>query len=284
MVFHARNIPDDMTQLPIIQGQPSDKVACEDCNLARICLPRDLEDSDIKDLAHVVRRNRSLRKDETLYRAGERFTGLYALKSGSAKLVHTDRLGRNTLISVVLPGELFGFDGLTASEHRCTLVALETSRYCELASHDLEPLARKIPAVQQVLLERSCEQMDQAVEQLAANSRPAEERLAGFLLDLACRYRRRGFPSESFHLRLTRQEVGNHLGLALETVSRILSRLQSVNIINVQGKRIQILDRQSLEVAAGQSVDSSGFSAPAVDPGQSGHKKPGVPSVRKPGA
>ena len=94
--------------------------------------------------------------------------------------------------------------------------------------------------------------MDQAVEQLAASQRPAEERLAGFLLDLASRYQRRGFPFESFHLSLTRQDIGNHLGLALETVSRLLGRLESAGIIEVKGKRIQLLDINGLKIAAGQ--------------------------------
>ena len=144
-----------MTAHPPLRAQPFVKVACEDCNRTRICLPKDLEDDDIKDLSQIVRRDRVLQKGETLYWAGERFSGIYALKSGSAKLVHTDRQGRDTIISVVLPGELFGFDGLTAKEHRCALIALETSSYCELASSDLEPLAKKIPSLQHILLERS---------------------------------------------------------------------------------------------------------------------------------
>ncbi len=246
-----------MTAHPPLRAHPFVKVACEDCNLTRICLPKDLEDDGIKDLSKVVRRDRTLQKGEALYWAGESFSGIYALKSGSAKLVHTDRQGRETIISLVLPGELFGFDGLTAKEHRCALVALETSRYCELASSDLEPLAKKIPSLQHILLERSCEQMDQVVEQLAASQRPAEERLAGFLLDLASRYQRRGFPFESFNLSLTRQDIGHHLGLALETVSRLLGRLESAGIIKVQGKRIQLLDINGLKTAAGQPEERS---------------------------
>ena len=228
------------------------KVACGDCNLTRICIPSGMDPVQVLSISHVVKRNRTLRKGEVIYRASERFTGIYALKSGSAKLIHTDAVGRESIIAVLLPGELVGFDGLYSGKHRCTLVALETSGYCELPAHDLEALGQKVPSIQQVILQRTGEQFDLSIERLAASQRPAEERLAGFLLDLAGRFCTRGFSSEAFHLSLTRQDIGNHLGLALETVSRLLGRFESLEMIEVKGKFIQILDRDGLRKAAGE--------------------------------
>lgn len=237
---------------PLRSSPSGKKVACGDCNLTRICIPSGMEEAEIQCLSHVVKRNRTLRKGEVIYRAGERFTGIYALKSGSAKLIHTDAVGRESIIAVLLPGELVGFDGLYSGKHRCTLIALETSSYCELPAHDLDQLGQKVPSIQQVILQRTGEQFDLSIERLAASQRPAEERLAGFLLDLANRYRTRGFSSEAFHLSLTRQEIGNHLGLALETVSRMLGRFESSEMIQVKGKLIQILDMDQLKKAAGE--------------------------------
>lgn len=227
------------------------KVACGDCNLTRICIPSGMDTDEVQSISHVVKRNRALRKGEVIYRAGERFTGIFALKSGSAKLIHTDAMGRESIIAVLLPGELIGFDGLYSGKHRCAMVALETSSYCELPAHDLEQLGQKVPSIQQVILQRTGEQFDLSIERLAASQRPAEERLAGFLLDLSGRYRTRGFSSEAFHLSLTRQEIGNHLGLALETVSRLLGRFESAEVIQVKGKWIHILDMDGLHKAAG---------------------------------
>ena len=241
-----------MTESSLRVAHSAQKVACGDCNLTRICIPSGMDTDEVQSISHVVKRNRTLRKGEVIYRAGERFTGIYALKSGSAKLIHTDAVGRESIIAVLLPGELVGFDGLYSGKHRCTLVALETSTYCELPAHDLELLGQKVPSIQHVILQRTGEQFDLSIERLAASQRPAEERLAGFLLDLAGRFETRGFSSEEFHLSLTRQEIGNHLGLALETVSRLLGRFESAEMIKVKGKFIHILDMNGLRKASGE--------------------------------
>lgn len=240
-----------MTERSLRVAQSAHKVACSDCNLTRICIPSGMDTNELQSISHVVKRNRTLRKGEVIYRAGERFTGIYALKSGSAKLIHTDAVGRESIIAVLLPGELVGFDGLYSGKHRCSLMALETSSYCELPAHDLELLGQKVPSIQHVILQRTGEQFDLSIDRLAASQRPAEDRLAGFLLDLAGRYRTRGFSPEEFHLSLTRQEIGNHLGLALETVSRLLGRFESAEMIKVKGKFIHILDMEGLRKVAG---------------------------------
>jgi CRP/FNR family transcriptional regulator len=200
-----------------------------------------------------VRRDRTLRKGETLYHSGERFHGLFALKSGTAKLVHTGHSGHESIIALFLPGELFGFDGLSSGRYLCSLVALEPSSYCELSAHDLEQMAQKLPAVQQIMLQRTAEQMDQCIERLVLGQRPAQERLAIFLLDLSRRYRQRGFDADKFHLSLSRQEIGNHLGLVLETVSRQFSKLEASDNIRVSGKFVQILNPEGLRQASGCS-------------------------------
>lgn len=240
-----------MVESSLHTSHATQKIACTECNLTRICIPGSMHAHEVTALSQVVKRNRSLRKGEIIYRTGERFTGIFALKSGSAKLIHTDALGRESIIAVMLPGELVGFDGLYSGRHRCSLIALETSSYCELPAHDLEALGQRVPAIQQIILQRTGEQFNLSIERLAASQRPAEERLSGFLLDLSTRHKSRGFPEEAFQLSLTRQEIGNHLGLALETCSRILGRLESLEIIKVKGKYIHIQDIEGLEKAAG---------------------------------
>ncbi len=233
------------------------KVACGDCNLARICIPSGMQPDTVENLSDLVRRNRTLRKGEAIYHAGERFTGIYALKSGTAKLVRASEADHDSIIAVLLPGELLGFDGLATGKHLCSLVALETSSYCELSAHDLDQLSMKSPAIQQLLLQRTGEQLEHCIERIAISQRPAEERLAAFLLDLSQRYRLRGFSSSQFHLSLTRHEIGNHLGLALETVSRLLGKLEADRKIRVQGKFIHILDGERLRPVGSPSTKAS---------------------------
>jgi CRP/FNR family transcriptional regulator len=103
------------------------------------------------------------------------------------------------------------------------------------------------------MLQRTAEQMDQCIERLVLGQRPAQERLAIFLLDLSRRYRQRGFDADKFHLSLSRQEIGNHLGLVLETVSRQFSKLEASDNIRVSGKFVQILNPEGLRQASGCS-------------------------------
>ena len=231
------------------------KVACGDCNLAEICIPCGLQPEAISNLSHVVRRSRVVHKGDIIYHAGERFTGIYALRSGSAKLVHTNPEGHEVIIALLLPGELLGFDGLYSDQYQCTLVALEHGSYCELSAHDLEQLSRKVPAIQRILLQRTGAQFEQSIAHIAVTRRPAEERMAAFLLDLSQRYGRRGFSAEQFELTLSRAEIGNHLNLALATVSRLLSRFEAAGHLRVRGRRVQIVNAED-----GQTVkDSPGF-------------------------
>ena len=230
-------------------------VACSVCNLSKICIPSGMQEDEIESLSSLVKRDRTIQKNETIYHAGDRFTGIYALKSGSAKLVHTDRNGFESIIAILLPGEILGFDGLSSGRYLCSLMALEPSSYCELPSQDLEQRAQKTPAIQQAMLQRAGEQFDQCIERIAVSQRSAEERLAKFLMDLSRRFHVRGFHADHFRLSLTRQEMGNHLGLALETVSRLLSRLEQLGLISVRGKQIKILNFDGLLKICGESLD-----------------------------
>ena len=231
-------------------SNPSAPVSCADCTLGGICLPSGIPDAERAQLSGRVQRNRPVQKGDILYRAGGPFTGIVALRSGSAKLVHTDVTGRESIISVLLPGELTGFDGLHSSRHRCSLIALETSSYCELPPDELRQLTHHSPVIQETLLQRAGEQLDLSIERIVRGHRPAEARLAGFLLDLAERFKQRGFSQSNFRLSLTRQELGDHLGLALETISRLLSRFESAGLIHVEGKWLEVRDPEGLEKIA----------------------------------
>ena len=205
-----------------------------------------MQADQINCLNEVVKRDKNLHKGENIYRAGERFTGIYALKSGTAKLVYADRQGNETIISLLLPGELLGFDGLSTRRYLCSLTALETISFCELPARDLDHLVQTLPGLHRIILQRTGDQFQQSIHRMIMSQRPAEERMATFLFDLSSRYGKRGFSAAEFHLSLTRQEIGDYLGLALETVSRLLSRFESLGTIRVQGKLIQIVDADSL--------------------------------------
>lgn len=225
---------------------PRAQVACSNCNLSRICIPSRMKPNEVAAFSDAVRRNRNLQKGDTIYQAGDLFNGIFALKAGTAKLVHMDRSGNEAIVSVMLPGEFLGFDGLASGRYVCSLVALETSSYCELPAHQLPRLTQYIPAIHSILLQRSSERFQESIRRMALIQRPAEERLAAFMLDLSRRLHARGFSATEFRVSLTRQEIGNHLGLALETVSRLLGQFETLGLIQVQGKLIRIVNAEAL--------------------------------------
>lgn len=222
------------------------QVACSDCNLSRFCMPSGMQPKEVEALNDAVRRIRPLRKGDIVYRAGDQFNALFALKSGTAKLVHSDAGGNESIITVMLPGEVLGFDGLATGPYACSLIALETSSYCELPAHQLPRLSQFIPSIHSMLLQRAGKKFEDSLRRMALIQRPAEERLAAFILDLSTRLHTRGFSPSEFRISLTRQEIGDHLGLALETVSRLFGHFEALGLIRVQGKLIHILNVDAL--------------------------------------
>ncbi len=218
----------------------STQVSCNNCSLDNICLPRGLTEAEINSISKVVKARKTLQRGDFIYREGDHFKGIMAVKSGSAKLVANDNHGNEHILNILLPGELLGFDGLSNEKHGCAAIALETMTFCILPADSMEQMFQMLPGLTRELFRHSGEKMLEDKNQLVLSKRPAEERLAYFLISLSERLRRRGFSASQFKLSLTRQEIGNHLGLALETVSRLLKKFQDEGLIVVQNRFIQI--------------------------------------------
>lgn len=222
------------------------QVICSNCGLDNICLPRGLSQAEIENISQVVKAKKTLHRGDFIYREGDNFKGILAIKSGSAKLVANDSHGNEHILNILLPGELLGFDGLSSAKHGCAAIALETMTFCILPADSMDSLFQNVPSLTRELFRHSGEKMLEDKNQLVLSKRPAEERMAYFLISLSERLKRRGFSSFEFKLSLTRQEIGNHLGLALETVSRLLKKFQEDGLISVQNRFIQIKDIASL--------------------------------------
>jgi CRP/FNR family transcriptional regulator len=225
----------------------SSQVSCSNCSLDNICLPRGLTEAEINSISKVVKARKTLQRGAFIYREGDNFKGIMAIKSGSAKLIANDHHGNEHILNILLPGELLGFDGLSSDRHGCAAIALETMTFCILPADSMEQFFQNLPGLTRELFRHSGEKMLEDKNQLVLSKRPAEERLAYFLISLSERLKRRGFSSSEFKLSLTRQEIGNHLGLALETVSRLLKKFQDENLIVVQNRFIQIKNLDSLK-------------------------------------
>ena len=209
-------------------------------------MPKGLDRQQIGGLALLVNRNNIRQRGEAIYHAGSPFRGMIALRSGSAKLVSFDQQGNEFVVAFILPGEIVGFDGLATQLHNCTATALETVNYCHLPSHKIEQLAHNTPSLVHVLLQRSCNELDSQVQKMLINRHSAEKRVANFILNISERLRIRGYSEFEFRLSMSREEIGNHLGIAHETVSRIIQLFQARQIIEVKSKQLRIIDKKEL--------------------------------------
>lgn len=221
-------------------------ITCEDCNLDKLCIPKGLKREEIGDLKLLVSRNNLRQKGEAIYHAGSPFRGIVALRSGSAKLLSFDREGNEIIVDFILPGELLGFDGLSSQIHNCTAVALETVNFCHLPTRQIDALTLNTPGFYQILLQRSCSQFDIQVQKMMLSRRSAEERVASFILHISDRLKIRGYSEFEFRLSMSREEIGNHLGIAHETVSRIVHHFQSLEIIQIKAKQLKIINKKKL--------------------------------------
>jgi CRP/FNR family transcriptional regulator len=222
------------------------QVTCRNCSLSELCIPRGLAQCDIDRISQIVGRKKTLQKGDYLYRKGDRFRGIMAIKAGTAKIVTMDQSGNEYMTAYLLPGELLGFDALADDRHTCSAMALETLSYCELPAEQLDALCRDVPNLLRQLFRHAGNTLAAETSQIVLAKRPAEERVAGFLINLSDRLARRGFSPLDFRLSLTRQEIGNFLGLALETVSRILKSFEDGGLIEVNYKQIRIQNLDGL--------------------------------------
>jgi CRP/FNR family transcriptional regulator len=223
------------------------KVACSSCNLRELCLPWGLSEQDMHSLDALVAVRRAVRRGDTLFRSGDPFDALYAVRSGFFKTRVSSEDGRDQVTGFQMAGELLGLDGISTERHSCDAVALEDSQVCVIPYAGFEELSRQFPDLQRQfhrLMSREIVR-DHGVMRLLGSMR-AEERLAAFLLNLTQRLEARGFSSSSLVLRMTREEIGTYLGLKLETISRGFSKFQEDGVLQVKHREIRVLDAAAL--------------------------------------
>ena len=224
------------------------RVACSGCNLRELCLPVGMSTEQIEQLDHMVSNRRAVVRGDALFRTGEPFTALYAVRTGFFKTCVGSEDGRDQVTGFQMAGELLGLDGIGTERHTCDAVALEDSQVCVIPFHQLEDLSREFTELQRQLHRVMSREIvrDHGVMLLLGSMR-AEERLAAFLLNLTQRLKSRGFSSTELILRMTREEIGSYLGLKLETVSRAFSKLQDDGALEVRQRHIRIVDPAALQ-------------------------------------
>lgn len=232
---------------PLRRRSPLQETHCQTCSLSSLCLPLALELKEMDLFDEIIRRRTPLKKGEALFRQDSPFTSVYAVRSGSLKQITSEGSGEDQLTNFYLPSELVGLDGIDGEHYPGTVIALETTTVCEIPFDKLDTLSEELPELRtQLYRSMSKEMRDDRRMMRLLSRKTADQRLATFLTSLSDRFRQRGYSPYSFRLSMSRADIGNYLGLAVETVSRILGRFQSQKLVSVSGREVNILDMDAL--------------------------------------
>ncbi len=223
------------------------KVSCQNCTLADLCLPHGMEQRELEKLDSIVVRHNPYQPGQHLFRPGDSSHALYAVRSGALKSYCITEDGDEQVLGFTLPGELTGLDGLSGGSYSSAAVVLETSSVCELPFSRLEGLCHDLPGLHKQMMGVVGREItaDQHMLMLLGK-RSAEERLASFLLSLSTRYHMRDLSETEFNLPMSRQDIGNYLGMAIETVSRLFAQFQDRKLLEVSRRQVKILDIDSV--------------------------------------
>ena len=224
------------------------QIGCDRCSSRDLCIPPSLRNVQTAGLVGVFGNSRKVKRGDAIYRAGNAFENLYVLRAGSSKTIALHRDGREQITGFQVCGEFIGMEGLTTGTHTLDAIALEDSQVCAIPYHALETMSysdRELQRHLNCLMSR--EIVRESAHLMLMGSMNADERVAAFLVHLSQRYRERGYSPTEFQLRMTREEIGCYLGLKLETVSRMLTRLQRRGLIQMNGKKARIVDLDQLE-------------------------------------
>lgn len=217
---------------------------CSTCAFGSVCLPAGVDKSALQELHVLVEHVGPYRTGAHVFRRGERFGAIFAVRGGVVKTSVTDDDGREQVLGFHLPGEMIGLNAIHPDKYPCDAIALDTVYVCRFSFAALTTLAARIPDVQQTLFRLLSADIGKATA--LAGDHTADERMAAFLLDLADRFAARGFSRTRYRLVMPRADIANHLRLAAETVSRVLRRFCERGLIRVDARELELLDPAQL--------------------------------------
>jgi CRP/FNR family transcriptional regulator len=243
--------------------------SCELCSLYSLCLPAGLSGEDLKALDTVIRNRRPFRRGDVLYRAGQALRSIFIVREGAFKTTLTNEDGVLQIIGFQMAGEIIGLDGMASGIFECEAQALTNANLCEIPLSELEQLANRIPVLHHQLLQVIGHDIRRDHEHIELLGRKgADERIALFFQGLSTRYRKLGISGHFLVLPMNREDIANYLGMALETISRTLSKLQDEGLIEVRGRQIEILNSAGMyalaHASASVTADHLGNRAAAV--------------------
>ena len=233
------------------------QVACSQCSLVELCLPKGLTYEELEIFEQTVHPKKPLKKSEYLYRAGELMSSLYTVKTGAFKANIDSADGQENIVGFFLPGELIGLDGIASGEYQCDIIALGDAHVCQLPYQEFQRISNQFPILREEILSISSSNMTTAQKMLFfIGKRPVEERLSMFLIGLSQRFGARGLSELRFQLSMSRHDIANYLGMAPETISRQFKKMQNQGLISINNRDITINDQSALLASVASAVSN----------------------------
>lgn len=221
--------------------------------LGHVCIPIGMAAADVQQLDQLVQERVRLSKGATLFTLQDTLDAIYSVRYGSVKTQIEDAAGHRQIIGFHLPGEIIGLDGMLQGHHVSTAIAMEDTEVCVIRLSQFDQIAAQLPSLQHQMRRLMSRELARSYQTLASlGGLQSDQRLAAFLLNLSQRYAALGYSSTAFVLRMTREEIGNFLGLTLETTSRLFSRLARENLIAIRQREVELLDIPALQKLVGQ--------------------------------
>ncbi len=183
-----------------------------------------------------------------LYRLGDRFTAIYAVRSGCLKSYSIDAGGHELVHGFHIRGELLGFDAVYPDRHRCNALVLEPSLVCIIPYRDIARLSVEFHSLHSQLMRLMSREFSRQLR--FAEGSGATQRIAAFLLDIYSRLYQPGSVEYVFRLPMSREDISNYLGISPETLSRLIAKLQREGLIDVDRRCIRLVDPIRLDLIA----------------------------------
>ncbi len=226
-------------------------ISCDACSLNQICLPTGLTHEELVELDSAIEKTIKIPKKKYIFSINDKLDGVFAVKSGSVKTTLSTKEGVEQVIGFHLPGDMLGFDAFDTNQHTCNAIALEDTLLCKVSLDLFDDLSSRVPGIRKVMRHQVGKEISHNQNMLLSlGQQQAEERLAVYLLKLATYYHSRGFSEKEFLLPMPRQDLANYLGMAVETLSRLFTRLSEENVLKIDRRMITVIDRKALEVMA----------------------------------
>lgn len=221
---------------------------CSTCAFSHACMSEGMDKAALKDLHVLVEHIGPLHVGEHIFREGDPFEAIAAVRAGTVKTYVVDRDGREQVLGFHLPGEVIGLNAIDGDRYPCNAIALDTVMLCRFSFPKIAMLAARLPGVQKQLFRLLSRDIGRAA--LLAGDWSADQRMAAFLIGLSRRLSERGFSAHRFQLTMARTDIANYLRLAPETVSRVLRRFDDDGLLRIERRDVELLDRDALMVLA----------------------------------